>query len=66
MDGLTYTIPFATAREENHQMSIFELFTDEQAEDDELPKRLPDAPICKIRDWRAGCTVEYTALLKGE
>ena len=66
MDGLTYTIPFATAREENHQMSIFEFFMGEETEEDELPKRSPDAPICKIRDWRADCSVEYTTLLKGE
>lgn len=66
MDGLTYTIPFATAREENHQMSIFDFLTGEEPDDNELPKRNPDAPICKIRDWRADCSVEYTALLKGE
>ncbi|MFT3985482.1 MAG: restriction endonuclease subunit M [Lachnospiraceae bacterium] len=66
MDGITYTIPFASLRDENHQMSIFEIFMDEDSEEDELPKRSPDAPICKIRDWRADCSVEFATLLKGE
>ena len=57
MDGLTGTIPYAKAQEENHQYSIFELF-----EGLDAPAASSDQPNCRIFDWRAKESVEYRAL----
>ena len=57
MDGLTGTIPYAKAQEENHQYSIFELFEGLNA-----PAATSDQPNCRIFDWRAKESVEYKAL----
>lgn len=71
MDGLTYTIPYGSAREDEHQMSIFDFLHSEEAEEKEDENWMkmqmgPDTPFCKIRDWRAEKTVDYVSLVKGE
>ena len=71
MDGLTYTIPYGSAREDEHQMSIFDFLHSEESEaaddDNWLKMQIsPDSPYCKIRDWRAEKTVDYVSLVKGE
>ncbi|MEO1815523.1 MAG: restriction endonuclease subunit M [Acetobacterium sp.] len=65
MDGLTYTIPYGEMREAEHQMSIFGFLVSEEEEKDDKIKVNPDAPSCRIRDWRAEETIEFRTLLEG-
>ena len=71
MDGLTYTIPYTSAREYEHQMSIFDFLhlVELEKRDDENLINIQinsDTHYCKIRDWRAEKTVDYVSLVKGD
>jgi len=67
MDGLTCTVPYGSAREEQHQMSIFDYLVPNEEEncDDIKTTANPDTPYCKIRDWRAEETVNFKSMMKG-
>lgn len=60
MDGLTGTIPFCVPEDpavKDNQMSIESFF------DEVIPEDRPNtAPICKIRNWRAGNAVSYETI----
>lgn len=71
MDGLKYTIPYGSVREDEYQMSIFDFLPSAELEEREDENLISiqissDTTYCKIRDWRAEKTVDYVSLVKGE
>lgn len=67
MDGLTYTVPYGSAREEEYQMSIFDFLVPDEEENCDAIKNNAnlDSPYCKIRDWRAEKTIDFRSMMKG-
>ena len=61
MDGLSGTIPYCKAEEEEQQISIFGWLGIET--DTELKNMLPK---CRINDWRRENSIEFQMLNKGE
>ena len=57
MDGLKDTVPLGKPHEEYHQMSIFDMFEEQEQGDVALP--------CKIKNWRSNEAVTYKELKKG-
>ena len=57
MDGLTGTIPYCKAQEENHQMTIFDILGIETETENEDRQ-----PLCRIYDWRAGDSLVFNSL----
>lgn len=55
MDGLTGAIPYCSAGEECHQLSIFEMAGEEPEKDGKRPR-------CRVYNWTGGGSVEYLAL----
>lgn len=56
MDGLKDTVPFGKPYEEFRQMTLFELWGEENMES------VPEAVPCKIYDWRRDNSVLFTSL----
>lgn len=56
MDGFTDTVPLGKPEEVNHQVNLFELF----GEDDSNEER--EAPLCRIYDWRKDRSIVYKTL----
>lgn len=59
MDGLTGSIPYCKAPEEFHQVSLFELFSDEEQE------QVKQQPHSRIWDWRRDNSLEYLKINTG-
>lgn len=59
MDGISYTVPFGKIEERYHQMSLFDLFDENQNE-------TPIQQLCKIKDWRSNISMTYKSLTEGE
>lgn len=59
MDGLSDAVPLGKPREEFRQKTLFDMFPDARAEKDE-----PEAPLCKIYDWRRNRAVVFKTLKK--
>ncbi len=58
MDGLTKTVPFGKPYQEVEQLSMLDMLgTREQ--------QMPDAVLCKVRDWRSKNTITYMHLKEG-
>lgn len=57
MDGLKGIVPMGVLKEEFHQMSLFELFQENQEDVDGEVR-------CKIYDWRSEKTISYVDLMK--
>ncbi len=58
MDGLTGTIPFKKAQEQNQQLDMFGLLgLDTSKEEEDEPQ-----PLCRIYDWRSGKSVTYNSM----
>lgn len=60
MDGLTGTIPFATAEEEFQQFSLFGMFAEEKDSCEENTQ-----PRCRVFNWLSGGSIEYLSLPAG-
>lgn len=62
MDGLKGTVPFGEIKEEDNQISFFDMFsidTDEPPED--------DGPVeCVIKDWETDETITYNEMKEGK
>ena len=54
MDGLKYTVPLATVREQYYQMDMFNTYEENE----------PTPYYCKIRDWRSRETLTFASLLE--
>ena len=58
MDGLTGTIPFKKAQEQNQQLDLFGLLgIEEDKNEDDEPQ-----PLCRIFDWRSGKSLTYNSM----
>lgn len=56
MDGLSGTVPLGIPREENKQLTIFELMGEESAENEK------ETPKCKIYDWRKNSSINFESV----
>ena len=61
MDGLTGTVPLGVPRPEFEQISLFDMFDEECSEE-----KVEKTPKCKIYDWRAGHSITFESLKKGQ
>ena len=57
MDGLKGTVPLGKPYEEFYQLTLSDLFDIEYQIDDS-----PEAPPCRIFNWRSKCSVDYMDL----
>lgn len=57
MDGMTFTIPYGEAKDDPHQLSLFDSGT--ELLDEAFSK------LCRIKDWRSKIILEYKSLVKG-
>ena len=57
MDGLTGTIPYCRAKEQNHQMDLNEWLGIGETREEENHQ-----PLCKIYDWRAKRSITYISM----
>lgn len=60
MDGFTDTVPLGKPQEKTHQITLFELLGEENAQEERI------APLCKIQNWRAERPVIYQDLKQKE
>ncbi len=61
MDGITMTAPYSERPRVNVQMSIFDYFPMEGAEESSDKEPIP----CRIYDWRANNSLEFRSMING-
>ena len=61
MDGLSGTVPLGVPRPDFEQVTLFDMF-----EEDYNEVEVENTPKCKIYDWRAGDSITYESLKKGQ
>ena len=59
MDGISFTVPFGAIEEQHKQLTLFDIFNEEESVQLELQ-------ICKIKDWRSKVSVTYKSLVEGK
>lgn len=58
MDGLKDTVPLGKPYEKYHQISLFDMLENAQAEDEDEPESVP----CKIFNWRSKTSLKFMDL----
>lgn len=58
MDGLTDTIPYCKAEEEIHQITMFEFFNMDIADE----TKRDEQPLCEIYNWRSGHRFKFRTM----
>lgn len=59
MDGLSDTVPLGKPYEDNHQISIFEVFDEDESKEER------EAIPCRIFNWRSKFSIEFRDIKKG-